>query len=343
MLQKILNITSSLKEFSKKNKVSFIYVLWRFTVCYSKGYGIKEFFSYNLLHKIPANLITYREYSNFEKRVNPRNTGIVEFDKWIQSCAWKANSIPHVKTYGFIGPRTSVFHFDEQIMVNKKIDEILEVIPYPFVIKPSAGGHGDGFDIIDGYNSQSKTVKFRSGKSKNVEELQSEYFYKCDWIFQELIVQHEVLDKINPSSVNTARILTVTNEKGEFLFLDGMMKFGTAGSMIDNMGAGGIGYHIYSDGKLGIGFSVNGHETFECHPDTGITLKGITLPFYQEVLDTVRMAHSCLPRPQFLGWDVAITPDGPVIVEVNSFMAIYVNQKHNNGFRQTALKEFLCN
>ncbi|MDE1463036.1 sugar-transfer associated ATP-grasp domain-containing protein [Spartinivicinus poritis] len=341
MVQKIFDVTSSLNTFSKQNRVSFFYVLWRFIICYLKGFGLKEFLSYPLLYEIPANLIRYREYSIFEKRVNPRSTGIVEFDKWIQSCVWKANNIPHVKTYGFIGPRASVFHLGEQTLANKEISDVLELIPCPFVIKPAGGGHGDGFDIVEEYDQQSKTVQLRSGKRKNIEDFQREYFSKCDWIFQELVVQHETLSQINSSSVNTARILTATNEKGEFLLLDGMMKFGTAGSMIDNMGAGGIGCHIDDNGKLSKGYSVNGDKTFECHPDSDISLTGITIPFYQEVIETVKSAHSCLPRPQFLGWDVAITSNGPVIVEVNSFMAVYVNQKHDNGYRQTGLKEFL--
>ncbi|WP_163832467.1 sugar-transfer associated ATP-grasp domain-containing protein [Spartinivicinus ruber] len=338
---KIFEVTSSLNAFSKQNRVNFFYVLWRFIICYFKGFGLKEFLTYPLLQKIPADLITYREYSNFEKRVNPRSTGIVEFDKWIQACVWKANNIPHVKTYGFMGPRSSVFHLNEQILVDKEIRDILEVIAYPFVIKPAAGGHGDGFDIVDEYDQQAKMVKLRSGKHKTIKDLQYEYFSKCDWVFQELIVQHQTLAQVNASSVNTARILTATNEKGEFILLDGMMKFGTAGSMIDNMGAGGIGCHISADGKLSKGYSVHGDEAFECHPGSGINLTGRTIPFYQEAIEAVKLAHSCLPRPQFLGWDVAITPNGPVIVEVNSFMAVYVNQKYGNGYRQTGLKAFL--
>jgi hypothetical protein len=55
------------------------------------------------------------------------------------------------------------------------------------------------------------------------------------------------------------------------------------------------------------------------HPDTGHTLHGSKVPFWQESLDLVQRAHR-LAFPNFatLGWDVVITPDGPLLLETNS-------------------------
>ena len=61
-------------------------------------------------------------------------------------------------------------------------------------------------------------------------------------------------------------------------------------------------------------------KRFETHPLTGIPFMGFQVPLWDEALDMVRKAarkaygYNC----HWIGWDVAITPDGPVLVEGNN-------------------------
>ena len=62
---------------------------------------------------------------------------------------------------------------------------------------------------------------------------------------------------------------------------------------------------------------LSGIEHFEEHPETGARILGLQLPYLDEVLDLAREAASILPQARCMGWDVALTPSGPVLMEGN--------------------------
>ena len=57
---------------------------------------------------------------------------------------------------------------------------------------------------------------------------------------------------------------------------------------------------------------------FKAHPDSGETIIGRTLPHWPEVKRIAVAAHEEFKTLPSIGWDIAITEDGPVIVEGNS-------------------------
>jgi hypothetical protein len=63
-----------------------------------------------------------------------------------------------------------------------------------------------------------------------------------------------------------------------------------------------------------------GGTRYQEHPDTGIRFEGRTVPFYDDAVALCRRAHFALAPDLFvIGWDVAITPRGPVTLEANLF------------------------
>lgn len=54
------------------------------------------------------------------------------------------------------------------------------------------------------------------------------------------------------------------------------------------------------------------------HPETGIHFKGFQIPMWYEVLKILERAAARVPQIGYVGWDVAITEDGPVIIEGNN-------------------------
>ena len=71
-------------------------------------------------------------------------------------------------------------------------------------------------------------------------------------------------------------------------------------------------------GVCGVGANKAG-ETYEYHPMTGKRIPGTQIPYWEEAKAMCLEAMKAVPQVRFVAWDVAITPDGPVFIEGNSF------------------------
>lgn len=177
------------------------------------------------------------------------------------------------------------------------------------LIKPSLGTHGDGarkLVVKDGIsNINGKTI----GEVFD--------YYVENYCIQGFIRQHERMKALNPSSVNTIRVLTYRSGM-EILVLYTVIRIGREGKEIDNESAGGISTVIHEDGKLGkYAYGDPGVDKVE-YTDSGIKLEGYEIPSYQKVVEVVKELHYNLPFFNLIGWDIAIGEDGePILVEWN--------------------------
>ena len=72
-----------------------------------------------------------------------------------------------------------------------------------------------------------------------------------DFIFQPVIENHADIKEINPSSLNTLRLVTCRRKDGTLeLWGPGMMRIGRANATVDNFAKGGIGVGIDLSGRL---------------------------------------------------------------------------------------------
>ena len=140
-------------------------------------------------------------------------------------------------------------------------------------------------------------------------------------IIEEYLIQHHKMSEIYPHSVNTIRVATVSwkdeeTDEEHFEIAYASLRIGSGGSNVDNFTTGGMVANIdLSTGKvLTDGVNVEG-ETFPLHPDTGTPIKGFDIPYFKEGLDLVRSSGAGIHG--YIGWDVAITEHGPVLIEAN--------------------------
>ena len=79
----------------------------------------------------------------------------------------------------------------------------------------------------------------------------------------------------------------------------------------------------------GSAFIKDGKAYFQ-HPMTGTDLIGAPVPFCHEARQLVTDAALRVPELGYIGWDVAITEKGPILVEANQFPGhdIYQFQVH---------------
>ena len=178
------------------------------------------------------------------------------------------------------------------------------------IIKPSGKSKGQSvqlFSVKDGITDL---------KGKSIGQLFESY--KKDFLVQEWVKQHKDMAALNPTSVNTIRILSYRSGM-EVLIIYSVVRIGRSGSVIDNQSAGGISTTIDKDGKLGkCAFGGYAEDNID-RTDTGIILEGYQLPSYDKAIDMVKRLHLKLPFFDIIGWDVSIQEDGePVLIEFNT-------------------------
>lgn len=177
------------------------------------------------------------------------------------------------------------------------------------LIKPSLGTHGDGARKLVVKNGVSNI------EGKTIGEVFD--YYQENYCIQEFIQQHERMSALNPTSVNTIRVLTYRSGL-EVLVLYTVIRIGRKGMEIDNESAGGISAVINNDGKLGRFAYGDPRVDREEYTDTGIKLEGYEIPSYHKVVETVKELHYSLPFFNLIGWDVAVGKEGePILVEWN--------------------------
>jgi hypothetical protein len=142
--------------------------------------------------------------------------------------------------------------------------------------------------------------------------------YKRSFIIQSKLEQHPDLARLNPTSVNTIRVLSYRKEN-EVIILYAVIRIGRLGKVVDNETAGGIKADInLQTGRIkGPAF---GSPTEKNMPqtDSGVDLDDYLIPSFPQVLDFVRNLHMRLPYARMVGWDISVDTNGnPVMIEWN--------------------------
>ena len=243
--------------------------------------------------------------------------------------------------YSYVGemfpknvPNT-VFAFQEKKVIQPYSDKIdtkqaFDNLPDGrYICKPTVGSHGD---LIVAVTKKGKRLTF-SDPEVNIDTL-IEASDEKPVLVQEFLKQHEQLNKLNPNTVNTLRIIsTHWNEKVHILAA--MVRIGSfEGAIVDNADAGGTFVAIDTKkGKLEkYGYFYNKPRT-EKHPVTGLVYEGFEIPYWEETVKLIKKLHPIIFGFATIGWDIAITEDGPVIVEINWNYSLKGIQVCNGGLK----------
>lgn len=139
------------------------------------------------------------------------------------------------------------------------------------------------------------------------------------YILQERILNASTLSGFSIGGLCTARVVTCHRTNDSFEHLVSIFKMPRGDCIVDNFTTGGIACPVdEKTGLLGAGTTINSDiQKFDRHPDTGEKIVGFKLPFWHEVIQLCLRAHRVFYNFAFVGWDVAFTDDGPVLVEAN--------------------------
>jgi hypothetical protein len=208
-------------------------------------------------------------------------------------------------------------------------DEFAEVLregPPEIVVKPSDGGHGRGVRVLtrtDGHLVDHAGA--RTSPRGLYDEIRRDPEFGCH-IVQERLRNHPALDAVVPSpALQTLRISTLVDRRGQPHVLQAAMRLALATEATDNFGDGSVG-NGYAEvdpqtGRMGplrlAGPGGVGLVSSPTVPSTGAPVEGVRLPHWEGARDLALDAALRFLPSRALGWDIALTRDGPVLVEGN--------------------------
>jgi len=176
-----------------------------------------------------------------------------------------------------------------------------------FIVKPRDASHGDGVEKID-----ASTVEDWSALMKKLKENDQE-------LCEEIIQQHDGLNAIWPGSINTVRMVTILKD-GKAHVVAAYLRVGNGPRPVDNFNNGGMVVPLDREtGIIQCAARDKAGNLFECHPGTGTKFAGTQVPMWAEINELLQGAAQVVPSVRYVGWDVAVTPDGPCLVEGNHY------------------------
>ena len=174
---------------------------------------------------------------------------------------------------------------------------------------------------------------------KNIKEKYEELKKKKLNLIEEEIIQAEELNKLNPYAVNSFRIVTLVKDGKAYILanalrinLDDAIAIGCSDAYgrLDETG------HICSRVVDDVA------NVYECHPLAKIPFKDVVVPFVKESFEMAKEAALVVPEVRYVGWDIAITENGPLIMEGNEYpsyglVQYYLfNDEHEGHLKQIA-------
>lgn len=197
--------------------------------------------------------------------------------------------------------------------------------------KPSDGQYGNGIFslLIENGNVYIKN------KLSDINHL-IDLITKGNYLIQKRVVQHPLISAFCSTTLNSIRLQTVMSKDGEVIPFGAGLRIGREGSDVDNWAKGGVYVGIDMEtgrlrkkGFLKIGYGT----TCEEHPDSHITFENFEIPFFEEAVKLSVKLHKLMYRCHSIGWDIAITENGPVFIEGNSLWQLSLVQTGNGGMK----------
>jgi hypothetical protein len=183
------------------------------------------------------------------------------------------------------------------------------------IVKPLDGDSGKGI------------YKAAAGNIENIEKLYKET-RDGDFLIEEILVNDESIARIHPESLNTIRVNSILRNDGSVAVTGATIRIGVGKNVTDNFGTGGLAAEIDCESGIIYTRAVSwGTGVYYIHPETNQKIIGLTIPHWNKVVNLIHNAHKRLPAMRYIGWDVAVCPDGKIaLIEANTHAGVALQQ-----------------
>lgn len=227
---------------------------------------------------------------------------------------------PDISQPKLVAKRLNGFWYqDTELITKEQVSSLLTLEDEVFIKIATGSGGGHGVKYLD----------CRDFRAEDFENLLKDF--PGDIAIQQGIKQHESLAKINPSSVNTIRIITLLT-KEETIILSAILRMGVGDTKVDNSSSGGMTVGIDKNGRLKKNACVDKRRFVSVHPTSGVLFEGYEIPSFDKIKDLVIKASRMVPDFRMVAWDVSVLENRePVLIEANLYDGQLDSHQIHNG------------
>lgn len=292
------NMIKIAKAVSKKTNKNLLFVLFDMTKCglkYQAGYyDYQEFEFYNLNKEQRETYLTRGKNNEIIKKFNDKSKFYI-FDN--KEEMYKIYN-KFLKRQWMVLNENNYNDFLDFFKQNKVI-----------IVKPIDGEGGKGIEKYEYINDEESKIVYSS------------LLFKKQLLVEQCIKQHPDMNKLYNKSVNTLRMFTFYKD-GQAYFLQAILKVGNGG-VVDNFSSGGMYTYVDDEGTVYAEVIDQMDNKYYKHPISNETIVGFKVPMFKEAVGMVKEAAKVVPEMGYIGWDVAISEDGPVLVEGNCYPGVF--------------------
>jgi len=268
---------------------------------------------------------------------------IVTEDKFLSYAYLDRLGFPTPKTVAVLDPGSRTYGNVPTLRNPEDLRSFLKgTAIFPLFAKPNHGLGSYGAAIIKGVDGND--LHFESADSHSIEESFTRLTKGGAFILQEIVKNHADILAIAPN-LATIRVMNFIHD-GTLRTPFCLIKLPASSSIADNYWRTGNMLASINPETGRIERAVRGKgltlETLEAHPETGQPFLGLQIPHWDKVVTMNRQCAFSFDAIKFQSADIAVTPDGPLMVEVNTGGAFDLPQlASGRGFLTPEVREIL--
>ena len=269
--------------------------------------------------------VSKERFLKFQATQSPVDHAVLLEDKEVFYRYCEAIAFPHPETIAFLSTTSAWFtggyqRGSEEILQ----DKLKKLEGCELIIKPADGVYGIGvraFILQDKYFVEST-------KALSLKDLMLELSPGTRYVLQRRLFNHPAVETLTGfKTLQALRVLTALPREpgGRARIMSASIRLSGIESVVNNFDYGREG-NIRAKIDIESGRIIRavrasptgfGLEDVDRIERTGVSLIGREMPYWVEMKDLLEIKAACFYPIRLVGWDVALTPEGPVVIEGN--------------------------
>jgi hypothetical protein len=280
-----------------------------------------------------ANYVGRSKFWRLIPALNPPSWTALTDDKGLFYRHCMAVGVPVPTLYAIFFPDAAGWSYNQAPLASREdwAAFFIAHLPAEFFTKPAAGSYSRG---VNAFRRDGEQFIDAAGVPYTAERL---YDALCNVsqdgvVIQQRLRNHPELVRLSGTeSLQTVRMITLLDADGSCRILHAYFKCIAGGHLADtyvDTSADGLVGNLQATVGLADGRLESARQrsdgsrrmrVFRAHPETHVSFVGFKLPFWDRACEMVCQSAVKLSPLRTFGWDVALTPEGPVVVEANSY------------------------